>query len=168
MLLYKIYGNENDMVFWNTYFSVIYAGQKEINGRHFPAKIMITIGRELKPEINKEDLKNLPDEYKKKFEQESGKSVRTSLIGFFKSAYLKVGKFLGINVSDSEKEKRFQIYEYMKINQSEDGKVILENMLFGLGLAYGLLGKKLKIPYDVLIERAEEIVDRGIRKGLEK
>jgi hypothetical protein len=165
-LLYKLYGGENNLVFWNPYFSVIFAPEKVIDNRYFSAKIMVTIGRELKQNIDKEQIDKLPKKFKEKFNKEIGSSLTESLIKFLKGIYKKSLKLLGSKVEVDE--KKFQIFEYMKYDFTAEDKEKYENMLYGMAIGYGMICSAIGLVKSEMMERILKIMNNGIEVGMKK
>ena len=165
-LLYKTYGNEKDLYLWRTYFQ---ANAYPAMG-HYPEKLMITIGRELKPDLTMKDVEKMPEKFRVRFEDERAKTFAESLRDMLVGMYKRTRGLLGINVVN-EKDKPFQVFEYMKMEYNKNGLGILEQMIYALSVSHGFMSKKIYDDKRKLLRSEENLlgfVKRGVHMGYDK
>ena len=171
--------DDNTLRLWDPYLRIsIVKPKKTFSGLH-DTKVMISIGRRFNKEKADEFFKSddpAKEEILKRFAKEMNqpldKVIEVAKAGMLKNIMLKIWKKsaekLGIPVIIPEKEKYFEVFEYIKVRDPDEIMQIIRGLLLALGVAIGLFVKKnerdLKIDmYKFhLINRFESIVKKGV------
>lgn len=172
--------SDNTLKLWDPYirFSIV-KPKKTFTGFH-DMKVMISIGRRYNEKKADEFFKSddpAKEEIMKRFAKEMNQPlervVEIAKAGMLKNMLLKIwqksAEKLGIPVIIPEKEKYFEVFEYIKTRDPDEIMQIIYGMLLALGVAIELFvpEKEKDMKVDFYKFHLQRIYDKFVRRGRE-
>jgi len=157
-----------DLVLWRPYAGFwIYPPEKR-NGLDYPLKLGMTIGRNIQPNIDKEQLESLPkkmrDQIIERFKGETGFrpniTLRDSIANLIISATHRIDKILGIKV-EYVSPKDIEIFEYLKSEDWRDFIPVIRGLAYLIGHGVGFEHQKIDAAKKLLKLEIEKWVEKG-------
>lgn len=170
--------SETGLVFWDTYTGFWIFPSEIRNGIIYPEKIGISIGRNIKPKIDKEMINRLPKKFSKqifaRYKGETGffpkRTIADIVRNMLITAAKRVEKILGVGVKYTT-PKEIEIFEFIKTENYEEFIPILYGYSMLMGMAAKMkrlnknrafeLKKKLKRHLDYWFDKGYENHERS-------
>lgn len=140
---YRFFTKE-ELLLWKPYCSFRFVAPKTTEyGVYKNPKVMISIGRIIKRDVDKAKIRQLPlktqDKLRNKYTLETfakpNLSVKDALINKIIVLWKSAGKVLGVSMDKTEDS--IEIYQYIKASAPEE----LEQFVVGLGMSLGCLAQ---------------------------
>ena len=172
---YRNWIREDAMILWRCFNSWRYSYPAETRFGSFPYRVMLSCGRSLKRNIDKNVLLQLPPKTKdileKRFQKETFFLPETNLSNKLKNVFIKAwfsgAKLLGMQLEGKEPKKDLEVYSFVKFSTVEE----FQQFLVGAYMTLGVLMKIEEKSEDLqkyIIEEEQNKLKEFAMKGVKK
>jgi len=165
---------------WDPYLRISIVKPKVTFTGFHDTKIMISIGRRFNEEKAEEFFKSkdpTKEEIMKRFAKEMNqpleKVISLAKAGMLKNMLLKIWKVsaekLGIPVIIPEKDRYFEIFEYIKLKNPDEVIMLIHGLLIALGASIALFVDKSQkeIVKDYYKYHIQNVYEKFVKRGME-
>jgi len=173
---YRYYANKDSMLIYAPYISFRYSPPKITEYGNFGSKVMISVGRTIKSNIDKEKIAQLPKKTRDILIQKSTlesfqrpeittkDKIMNTIIRSYINMDSKIKKALGIMATHDKERNVFEIYQFFKAQSIEE----LMPISHGYGRSIGVMARISKLSEDQLesvIREAQTNIRKAILQG---